>query len=1156
MSVKSSSPTRKIICCFLATGFILTFCLSGMNPFSLERAEAGLAGELIAGSVCKVAAGIISHSIDEALHYGADKEGPDYDKALEEISEKLDLVDDALQATEEEIKEIFAALKEMQFYATMNAINPNCAEIETFWADEFIPRFTNKQAGTVSQDQVDDFLDATGAYGTVRPLETDFNQIALSCTHASAGPVLDSYTDEVLAVQAPAVDFSTTVESTNGVSIVAERPMYFDYQEKWDGGHCQAGTPEAAKEFYFAEGTTRPGFDTYLCIQNPGNTGSKVKVSYMRGDGTSRDQSVDVPAHSRLTVNAGDVLGREEALGSDFSMHVVSTNGVPIIAERPMYFAYKGNWDGGHCNLGARKLATRTYLAEGTCRNEFETYVLIQNPNDTESSLKATYMRSDGTRGEQALIVPPRARGTLRPSDVLGHGDSDSFDFSTLVETLDGSEVAVERSIYFKYKNAWLGGHAESGRFELSPTFYFAEGTVRPGFHSYICLQNPSSEPTEAKITFMRGDGGVKETTRAVAPGSRATVNVADVLGQGDGPSFDFSARVDTADGAKISAERVMYFDYAGPGTEASGHGWSGGHCEMGLTSAGTRFHFAEGTVRQGFQPYLCIQNPNDQVADVRVTYMGNDGGVRRQSVTVPAHSRSTIDVAKILDSLQVTGRGTQLSLTGMYYGLENLFGQLFADQVMALDMICEYRNYIDPTKKSSEDFLSNPNTGAKKKFKDEMDCFMDNAERMALCTAYLAEDPSNPGTKILTLTDEGQAIMDRANYLYQMVVEQAIDRFSRDPNGDYEVPEPVVAGTVFTTVDVNAPSNVYAVTAKDQAGTNNWGPVTTHADSITWQRNDGMETKTSFYDIWSQDTTKGVNNAILDYSSEISVTRFVFTGPDVVKGHKYDISHNGMVVGTSTTASYDDEFNPSDSGTNIYGSIAGTVCNNGSRAFMDAGTSNQDQANWAVVTNYKSDQNPSGSHNQTKTNSINLQLSDPTKHKTCGTDGTDSFNGPYDFDTKVTIGRTFTPAKDVKVKVNCAANVNCGVNTGTHPNEGGDFNSYYYFKLVELDNNNTEHVMTSSTSVPGSKHLKMDKDSSYTQIRDEHGVWWYSQSVSGTMVGETEEVSLVHGKRYQFQVYLHLDQNDPHQSGWGPTHLWSNAELTTGYVTIVDSNL
>ncbi|MBU2688055.1 MAG: hypothetical protein KKF41_10765, partial [Actinobacteria bacterium] len=39
----------------------------------------------------------------------------------------------------------------------------------------------------------------------------------------------------------PAHDFSSKVECTNGGQIIAERPMYFNYNGVWTGGHDVVG---------------------------------------------------------------------------------------------------------------------------------------------------------------------------------------------------------------------------------------------------------------------------------------------------------------------------------------------------------------------------------------------------------------------------------------------------------------------------------------------------------------------------------------------------------------------------------------------------------------------------------------------------------------------------------------------------------------------------------------------------------------------------------------------------------------------------------------------------------------------------------------------------------------------------------------------------
>src|SRR5659263_191411 len=100
-------------------------------------------------------------------------------------------------------------------------------------------------------------------------------------------------------------DFSAKVECTNGQKIVAERPMYFNYKPgelNWNGGHDVVGANAPAKTFDFAEGTCRPGFDPYLCIQNPGGSDAAVTITYMKGDGTTDSETLNVAKNSRSTV--------------------------------------------------------------------------------------------------------------------------------------------------------------------------------------------------------------------------------------------------------------------------------------------------------------------------------------------------------------------------------------------------------------------------------------------------------------------------------------------------------------------------------------------------------------------------------------------------------------------------------------------------------------------------------------------------------------------------------------------------------------------------------------------------------------------------------------------------------------------------------------
>ncbi len=146
---------------------------------------------------------------------------------------------------------------------------------------------------------------------------------------------------------------SARVESTNEVSIVVERPMYFTYGNGITGGHNVMGATGPRPVWYFAEGYTGTGFDEYLTIMNPSEQDAQVSITYYQGQGGPIIKLLVAPVQARTTVAVHDDrlgVGRGQAV----SAKVESTNGVGLVVERPMYFRYLGMGiiDGGHNVLG------------------------------------------------------------------------------------------------------------------------------------------------------------------------------------------------------------------------------------------------------------------------------------------------------------------------------------------------------------------------------------------------------------------------------------------------------------------------------------------------------------------------------------------------------------------------------------------------------------------------------------------------------------------------------------------------------------------------------------------------------------------------------------------------------------------------------------
>jgi hypothetical protein len=384
---------------------------------------------------------------------------------------------------------------------------------------------------------------------------------------------------------------SVSAHVTSDVPVISERSMYFNYKGGWTGGHDVVGASAPATTFYFAEGTCRPNFDPYISIQNPGGKDADVTITYMKGDGTVAADNLVVAAASRATVSPRNRLGTGDDAAHDFSSRVTCTNGQKIIAERPMYFNYNGVWTGGHDVVGSTDPAGTFYFAEGTTRPGFDAYLCIQNPGKTEAQVRITYMRGNGGMVAENVTIGPNARATVIPRNRLGTGNDVAYDFSTRVVSTNGQNIIVERPMYFIYNGAYTGGHDVVGATTPASTFYFAEGTCRPSFNPYICIQNPGNADATVLITYMKGNGTTANRALLVRKNSRTTVMPSDVLGIYNDAAHDFSAKVQCTNNQKIIAERPMYFNYNGV--------WTGGHDVVGVNGASTGWYFAEGYTGQ-----------------------------------------------------------------------------------------------------------------------------------------------------------------------------------------------------------------------------------------------------------------------------------------------------------------------------------------------------------------------------------------------------------------------------------------------------------------------------------------------------------------------------------------------------------------------------
>jgi hypothetical protein len=111
------------------------------------------------------------------------------------------------------------------------------------------------------------------------------------------------------------------------------------------------------------------------------------------------------------------------------------------------------------------------------------------------------------------------------------------------------------------------------------------------------------------------------------------TLNVNDYLASIAAPvPINISVKVEADQ--PIVAERPLYFSTAA---------WDGGTDVVGATAPATRWRFAEGTVRSGYQEYVTLQNAAAVPTTATLTFQ--PGTVAPLTLQVPAFSRVTVDV-------------------------------------------------------------------------------------------------------------------------------------------------------------------------------------------------------------------------------------------------------------------------------------------------------------------------------------------------------------------------------------------------------------------------------------------------------------------------------------------------------------------------------
>jgi hypothetical protein len=182
------------------------------------------------------------------------------------------------------------------------------------------------------------------------------------------------------------------------------------------------GAAQTSLSWWWPEGADGPGFTERYVVYNPGGGTSQLTLSLVAagsgaGLGSSQQLTVGPYGTSVLTIN-----GQPWALpGIAYAVHLQSTNGVPVVAERSVTAGSPSLYRGVGALLGEAVPAEQWLVAPNVQVLEPRTWLEVVDPGTTPAVVSVESL-SEGKRqpvaGVPSLVVAPGQRGEQQLSGV------------------------------------------------------------------------------------------------------------------------------------------------------------------------------------------------------------------------------------------------------------------------------------------------------------------------------------------------------------------------------------------------------------------------------------------------------------------------------------------------------------------------------------------------------------------------------------------------------------------------------------------------------------------------------------------------------------------------------------------------------------------
>ena len=339
--------------------------------------------------------------------------------------------------------------------------------------------------------------------------------------------------------EGPGPDVAFGITLTSDIPVTAEQEMYAG--ASGDFAHATQATDQLSSTWYFAEGFTQFGWETFVLVANPGGSSADVTVTYQVQGGSPVERNVSVGAQQRTTF-----VGHADAPDAAFSVTVTSSQ--PVVAEMVMY-------DPGrtlaHRTIGVTGPSTEWHLGEGFTGFGWETFIAVGNPSGSDATVTATYNVDGGSPVAKQIVVPAGSRGTF-----IGHGTDSGVGAGEAFGVYITSNIPViVQEVLIDPAPGAGRAHSTMASASLASQWAFSGGSSADGMATFLTVSNPGGSQVTVTATYYFEDGTTPYVDNIVVQAaSRGTF----VSTSGVPSGKQFGVVLDAGSG-QVVAQQVVY---------------------------------------------------------------------------------------------------------------------------------------------------------------------------------------------------------------------------------------------------------------------------------------------------------------------------------------------------------------------------------------------------------------------------------------------------------------------------------------------------------------------------------------------------------------------------------------------------------------------